>query len=203
MASSTVGIVAWAMGRTKYEVYDALIAAGIGAGFKVAAEFDVRPAFETAKRQVDLVWCVDYGATGLPWMPVGAFEIEGHDAELRKPGRLSGIEKDADSILSVARFVRARTGVDVAPAAAVVLFERGYGGGHWNRAVRMDEVDDRRARFAAHADLLIQTNAPVLPPDIRSSVAAETVVLGRDLDRVIPRLVARAQSLAQAIAALG
>lgn len=153
------------MPMTKAEVYNQLICTGVNAGFYGVPEYRIKPSIETNKREADLAWCIPNPCTkdGRPWIPVGIFEIEGHDVEKRRNGSLGGIEKDTGSILSASKFVYCKCGVWVMPAAAVVLFQLAADGNVHHSKMKPRNVVGHRRRFEAHAKDLFKKLKNIVP----------------------------------------
>jgi hypothetical protein len=175
---------------TKAEVYERLIRAGVSNGLLVVPEYGIKPSLEQEKRAADLAWCVraPTSADGRPWLPVAVFEIEGHDAELRTSGRSGGIEKDADSILSGACFLREQTQKDLMVAGAVVLYQLNPDGSRYNGSVDSAEVERRRQAFATHVQLLCRNHGDRLPSGALQ-LGAANVFLDDELDAALPALL--------------
>lgn len=167
---------------SKYDVYAQLIRRGVESGFHVVPEYRVRPSFEQTKREVDLTWCIaNPSATGSSrLLPAAAFEIEGHDVERRREGKYNGIEKDADSLLSVARLLSIDAALDLMPAVAVILFQLGASGEFHNRAMNSENVAGHRRRFGEHSRMLAQRHADELPAKA-AHLDESAVILDDDL----------------------
>lgn len=105
--------------KTKHEVAALLCASALEAGLWPVPEYEIRSA-DGKRRSIDVVWAArDRTVSGRVWLPVAAFEIEGHGVA-RAPG---SIQKNADS-LSVAAVAGARI-------IAMVLFQVGPSGERW------------------------------------------------------------------------
>lgn len=184
------------MPLTKAEVYSQLIKAGVREGFGVVPEYRIKPALETRKREIDLAWCVPHpnGNAGRPWLPVGVFEIEGHDVELRRMGTFRGIEKDADSLLAAGRFLYEHTSSSLMPAAAVILFQLAADGSTHNSPMVTARVDGCRKRFAQHAECLYAQHREHLPAGAMA-LAESQVILDDHLADRLGLLVAQAREV--------
>lgn len=108
---------------SKHEVAALLCRAGVEAGFWVIPEFEVRGQTDS-KRSIDVVWARRIPRDShRPWIPVAAFEIEGHGVGRGAPH--ASITKNAESLTAA--------GALGAVVRAMVLFQAGPDGTSWDK----------------------------------------------------------------------
>lgn len=110
----------------KAEVAALLCDAGHRAGFWVIPEFEIMGR-DQVRRRIDVVWAARQSADGSHvWLPMAAFEIEGHDVA---PG---SVGKNVDSLQAAVE--------RGALVSAMVLFQAGPDGKRWGRKLTTSGV---------------------------------------------------------------
>jgi hypothetical protein len=130
----------------KAEVAALLCDAGHRAGFWVIPEFEIMGR-DQVRRRIDVVWAARQIADGKHvWLPMAAFEIEGHDVA---PG---SVEKNVDSL---------QAAVDCgAVVSTMVLFQVGPEGKRWGRKLPTSSVS-RAERLLAEFKQQRSSNCPI------------------------------------------